>query len=246
MNVRKKSIYFSGIIVVVSCFVLKLGVLSQTDDETPLLALLFCSRLLWGQIPITQWLCQCKRQGFISGAMGFCIFFLLFCLIHVLWHKPHRTIQDAVQQAWEEAGLARPRPSAAGSSLDLGLTQSQLEAPGIFLFIFASPQTRSLGAHLEICSSGCWKLESSYGRGDRALTKDPLERIDYAMPPSTPTPERAPRCGLGEFPSLQGLHAFQTGVRVKSAMCVLLALSAEVFSQRSGERADEGCFIPVL
>lgn len=62
MNLRKRSIYFSGINVVVSCFVLKMGVQSQMDDETPLLALLFCFRLLldlWGQIPIVQWLCQC-------------------------------------------------------------------------------------------------------------------------------------------------------------------------------------------
>lgn len=82
MNLRKKSIYFSGIMVVESCFVLKLGVQSQTDDETPLLVLLFCSRLLLdlrGQIPITQWLCQCKRQGFSSGALGFCIF--SFCSV---------------------------------------------------------------------------------------------------------------------------------------------------------------------
>lgn len=45
MNLRKKSIYFSGIMVVVSCFVLRLGMQSQTDDETPLLVLLFCSKL---------------------------------------------------------------------------------------------------------------------------------------------------------------------------------------------------------
>lgn len=70
--------------VVASCFVLKLRVRSQTDDETPLLALLFCSLLwldLWGQVPITQWLCQCKR-GFSSSTLGFyfAFFFFLFVL----------------------------------------------------------------------------------------------------------------------------------------------------------------------
>lgn len=83
--------------VVASCFVLKRRVQSQTDDETPLLALLFCSRLwldLWGQVPITQWLCQCKREGFSWSTLCFYFAFFffnfhLFCLNHFLWKKPH-------------------------------------------------------------------------------------------------------------------------------------------------------------
>lgn len=112
MNLRKKSICFSGITVVVPYFVLKLVVQNQTDDGTPSAALSFCSRLLldlWGQIPITQQPWKCERQGRLHvRSSGISCFFLLFCLINFLRQKPHRPIQDAVPRAAEKVGLAHP------------------------------------------------------------------------------------------------------------------------------------------
>lgn len=53
---------------------------------------------------------------------------------------------------------------------------------------------------------------------------------------STVSPECTSPCRVGGFPSLQGLHASQPGIRVKSATRTALALSTEVFLETGSKR----------
>lgn len=207
---------------------------------------LFCFALdcllhFWGQIPIAQWLCQCERQGSSSGALGFCIFaFVLFNPVSVS-ETPQTylgccsvSIRSGRTSLFQEWSYYR-------CLWALGLTQSLLEPPGIFLFIFESPQTRSLRVSLGTFCSGWWKLESSDGWGDRAVTKAPckqscLELTADGNATSTVSLECTPPCRVGGIPSLQGLHASQPGIRVKSATRTVLVLSTEVFLETGSKR----------